>query len=316
MMKSLKVRACLLTTISIACLLTTVSLVMGQTGTANPALSVDANPNAWKRFVSAEGRFTAVFPGAPRVADETIGSPPLTFVVHKTQLTSLAEYGVIYSDYPRAFIEQTSPDVILDQGAKGAVAEVNSQLLSVSSITVNGYPARLLKERMPNGTIMHAKMVLVGRRLYQAAITTPKEDGASRETLSIYKAIAERFLNSFEIINTSLPPATVLSDDGSCPPNVSNCLGIGTEDLKARAISVPFPAYPPIARAAQASGTVEVAVVVDEEGVVISAQAITGHPLLQAAAVSAARNARFTPVVVDNRTVKVAGIIKYDFVLE
>lgn len=48
----------------------------------------------------------------------------------------------------------------------------------------------------------------------------------------------------------------------------------------------------------------------------ISAKSISGHPLLQAAAVSAARTARFQPVLVDNKPVKGSGIIKYDFVLE
>jgi TonB family protein len=250
------------------------------------------------------------------VSEETISAPPVKFVVHKTQLTTFAEYGVIYGDYPKEIVDRTPADVLLDQGAKGAVAEVNSQLLSISPITVNGYPGRLMKERMPNGSMMEAKIVLVGRRLYQVAITTPNQDGANRETLGVYEAITERFLNSFELINSNLSPVTELSDDGSCPPEVSNCIGIGTEDLKARAISVPFPAYPPIARAAHASGTVKVAVVVDEQGVVISARSISGHPLLQSAAVDAARNARYTPVIVDNKTVKVAGIINYDFVLE
>ena len=311
-MKSVRIRAGLL----IVCVLTASSLVMGQSGPPSVLRSPDANDENWKRFVSMEGRFTVVFPGSPRVSEETIGSPPLTFVVHKTQLTSLAEYGVIYGDYPKHVVEQTPADVLLDQGAKGGVAEVGSQLLGISPITVNGYPGRLLKERMQNGTIMHAKIVLVGRRLYQVAITLPNQDRANRETLGLYDSIAEKFLNSFELISSNLSPATELSDDGSCPPDVTNCIGIGTEDLKARAISVPHPAYPPIARAAHASGTVKVAVVVDEEGAVISAKSISGHPLLQAAAVAAARHARYTPVVVNNRTVKVAGIINYDFVLE
>ena len=314
-MKSVRVRVALLSVVGIVCFVTAGSIVFGQTSSPNPALSVDANPDAWKRFVSREGRFTVVFPGSPLVSEETIGSPA-TFLVHKTQLTSFAEYGVIYADYPKHVVEQTTADVLLDQGAKGGVAEVNSQLLGISPITVNGYPGRLLKERMQNGTIMHAKIVLVGRRLYQVAITLPNQDRASRETIGLYDSIAEKFLNSFELINSNLSPATELPDDGSCPPDVTNCIGIGTEDLKARAISFPNPAYPQIARAAQVSGTVNVAVVVDEEGAVISAKAISGHPLLQAAAVTAARNARYTPVVVNNRTVKVAGIISYYFVFE
>lgn len=316
MMKSLRIRVGLLSAVGVACLFAGASVVVGQTVSPNPALSVDANPDVWKRFVSREGRFTVIFPGTPKVSEETISAPPLTFVAHKTQLTTFAEYGVIYGDYPKEIIDQTPADVILDQGAKGGVAEVNSKLLSISPITVNGYPGRLMKERMPNGTIMQAKIILVGRRLYQVAITTPKPDGANRETLGVYDAIAERFLNSFELITSNLSPATQLSDDASCPADVSNCIGIDAEGLKARAISVPFPAYPPIARAAHASGTVKVAVVVDEEGVVISAKSVSGHPLLQNAAASAARNARYTPVIVDNKPVKVAGIISYDFVLE
>ena len=60
------------------------------------------------------------------------------------------------------------------------------------------------------------------------------------------------------------------------------------------AIELPEPTYPPIARAAHAQGTVEVRVLVDTDGSVIAAAAISGHPLLQAAAVNAARKARFT----------------------
>src|ERR1043166_3175793 len=47
-------------------------------------------------------------------------------------------------------------------------------------------------------------------------------------------------------------------------------------------------AYTPIAVAARASGKVLVQIVINEEGKVIAAQCISGHPLLQAAAVRAA----------------------------
>src|SRR5215468_9352182 len=65
--------------------------------------------------------------------------------------------------------------------------------------------------------------------------------------------------------------------------------------LNGKALALPPPAYPTIARAAHASGTVTVRVLVDEEGNVIAAAAVDGHPLLQAAAVAAARQARFSP---------------------
>ena len=82
------------------------------------------------------------------------------------------------------------------------------------------------------------------------------------------------------------------------------------------AIELPPPAYPPIARAAHATGTVEVRVLVDFDGSVSAAAAISGHPLLQAAAVSAARKARFTPMKYKGEPVKIVGVIQYHFVAQ
>jgi protein TonB len=86
--------------------------------------------------------------------------------------------------------------------------------------------------------------------------------------------------------------------------------------LNGKAISLPKPAYPPIARAAHASGTVVVQVLIDENGNVVSAHAVSGHPLLQAVAVGAARQARFSPTKLSGQPVKVTGVIQYNFVAQ
>jgi periplasmic protein TonB len=86
--------------------------------------------------------------------------------------------------------------------------------------------------------------------------------------------------------------------------------------LNGKAISLPKPAYPPIARQAHASGTVVVQVTIDENGNVISARAISGHPLLQAVSVGAARGARFSPTKLSGQPVKVTGVITYNFVAQ
>lgn len=84
--------------------------------------------------------------------------------------------------------------------------------------------------------------------------------------------------------------------------------------LNGKAISLPKPAYPPIARAAHASGAVNVQVTIDESGNVISASAISGHPLLRPSAAAAARQAKFSPTIIGGQRVKVAGVIVYNFV--
>ena len=86
--------------------------------------------------------------------------------------------------------------------------------------------------------------------------------------------------------------------------------------LNGKATSLPQPPYPPIARAAHASGRVIVQVTVDEGGNVISAHPVSGHPLLQAAATAAARQARFTPTKLSGQPVKVTGVIIYNFIAQ
>lgn len=85
--------------------------------------------------------------------------------------------------------------------------------------------------------------------------------------------------------------------------------------LNWRAISLPQPPLPPVAKAARVSGTVTVQILVNERGCVISAYAVSGHPLLQAAAAQAARQACFTPTRLRGESVRVSGILIYDFML-
>ena len=86
--------------------------------------------------------------------------------------------------------------------------------------------------------------------------------------------------------------------------------------LNGKAISLPKPGYPAIAKAAHASGTVVVQVLIDENGNVVSANAVSGHPLLIQAAVSAARSAKFSPTKLSGQPVKVTGVIQYNFVAQ
>ena len=86
--------------------------------------------------------------------------------------------------------------------------------------------------------------------------------------------------------------------------------------LNGKAVSLPQPAYPRIAKATRAAGPVAVEVLVDESGEVISAKAASGHPLLQQSAVAAALRAKFSPTFLSGRPVKVSGLVTYDFALE
>lgn len=83
--------------------------------------------------------------------------------------------------------------------------------------------------------------------------------------------------------------------------------------LQGSAIKRVEPMYPPLAKTAEISGAVVVEVTVDEDGSVIAARAISGHPLLKDAAVTAARGWVFAPTILAGAPVKVIGTITFNF---
>jgi protein TonB len=113
-------------------------------------------------------------------------------------------------------------------------------------------------------------------------------------------------------------PPVKIADEPPPPPEAKPTprAPISGGVLNGKAISLPKPGYPPIAKAAHASGTVVVQVLIDENGSVVSASAVSGHPLLINAAVTAARQARFSPTKLSGQPVKVTGVIQYNFVAQ
>ena len=65
--------------------------------------------------------------------------------------------------------------------------------------------------------------------------------------------------------------------------------------LNGMAVNLARPVYPPLAKQVGASGQVRVQVSVDGSGNIVSARAISGHPLLRSAAESAARQSKMRP---------------------
>ena len=85
--------------------------------------------------------------------------------------------------------------------------------------------------------------------------------------------------------------------------------------LNGKAIDLPAPVYPEIAKRMRATGLVAVEVVIDVNGKVIAAKALSGNTALQQAAVQAALHARFSPTTLSGQPVKVSGVINYNFAL-
>jgi TonB family protein len=116
----------------------------------------------------------------------------------------------------------------------------------------------------------------------------------------------------------SLPPAPSVGElppPPPAPPAPFMHFGrLGGSSLDDMAIRKPAPVYPASARAARASGTVLVHVSVDEDGKVMSADAISGDRALWAAAEEAATQAEFKRARVEDEPYVMTGTLTYNFV--
>jgi TonB family protein len=144
--------------------------------------------------------------------------------------------------------------------------------------------------------------------------------GSSRQTVNINGQFAEGEMNVPPTVRAepvlpgnyrTMPEAT---DKDVPPPQQYKGVPVEGGVLNGKAANLVKPPYPAAARAVRASGAVNVQVTIDEQGNVIRASAISGHPLLRAAAVQAARASTFLPTLLEGKPVKVTGIIVYNFV--
>jgi len=104
------------------------------------------------------------------------------------------------------------------------------------------------------------------------------------------------------------PPPPVVK-----PPTT---LRVASTILSGKAISLPQPPYPMIAKQAHVQGPVSIQILVNEEGKVLSAQVVSGNAMLSSAAKDAAMRARFSPTMLNGTPVKIQGVITYNFTLQ
>jgi TonB family protein len=97
------------------------------------------------------------------------------------------------------------------------------------------------------------------------------------------------------------------------PPTPAPAPRVSKGVIQGDAITKVQPVYPSIAKQINASGEVQVSITIGENGRVIEAKAIKGHPVLRAAAEEAARKWVFRPTLLDGRPVKQPGTLTFLF---
>ena len=157
---------------------------------------------------------------------------------------------------------------------------------------------------------------VAGNNLFEAASTsatqpTPATDSASRTPAPAAAEARDEKTTTGRQAATEARPVEAPKPDGGEATKAPLSAGV----LNGKALRLPVPTYPAAARNSGAQGRVVVEVIIDEQGKVIEARAVSGHTFLQQAAVQAARQARFTPALLSGQPIKVKGTINYVFTL-
>lgn len=293
---------------------------------ALPANAAELDPKSWREFAPPGSGFSILFPGTPEstthVARDANTGQPVNTITHR--LKTFATYSVSDGDYIVPLDDPATAPTALDQFIKGIASKLDAETLSQSNFTLDGHPGRAGAWRLPDGKMLRGKVLLVGQRAYTILVSMPDEQGATPQAAHFYEETANKFLDSFKLVPVAPMPQGEVdrylaghsgefigspSSDNGGATSATNTAKV----TEGKVISRPEPDYPPIARAARAQGQVVVRIVADEEGKVVAAQVVSGHPLLQESALRAARKLRFRPPLMDGKPVKFSGTITYTF---
>ena len=192
--------------------------------------------------------------------------------------------------------KQADPNVDIRKEIIASMTETPPKPPDTVSVVKNTIPPR-----DPN------KFTVQGDRNYSAA-NAPPPDYAGPVNTTGTGSNSGNFGGGGDAETGGAPPPPAPPKPKPVPKQISG--GV----LNGKATSLPKPPYPPAARAVRASGAVSAQVLIDENGNVVSASPVSGHPLLRAAAAQAARGAKFSPTMLSGQPVKVSGVITYNFV--
>jgi periplasmic protein TonB len=111
----------------------------------------------------------------------------------------------------------------------------------------------------------------------------------------------------------------VIGGMGGAPPppkpKLTGPLRVGGNVQQAKIINRVQPVYPPLARQTRISGTVRLHAIIGKDGTIQSLEVVSGHPLLQQAALDAVRQWRYQPTLLNNDAVDVDTTIDVIFSL-
>lgn len=267
-------------------------------------------PTAWREFSSKEHGFNIQFPSEP--FQQTMPLVPNDRRLD-LQLWMAKGDNVVCQMLMQPMLtpprDETQRNIIFKGLLAGISGDAEMKLLSEESISFRGHSGRAYKFQMAFGDAF-GKSYIIGSRVYLMLAIIVGADNGEKEMV--------RFFDSFAPLDAPAAPSEPPPPPAPRPaPTIpKDAIEVSGGILQASAVKKVEPEYPAIARAASADGAVGIQITISEEGKVIQAEAITGHPLLRDAALKAARQWEFTTTERSGKPVKVAGVLTFHFTLK
>ena len=149
----------------------------------------------WRELSTAEGRFAALFPCKAREETRPLSSPAggLTMTMHACSLKH-STMAVAYTDYPVAALAADHGRKQVDAARDALLRNIHGRVLAEEDIEIAGAPGRQVYAEGRTGaqpSVLKARFVLIGSRLYQIAYVGARDD--------IAMADIDMFLGSFKL---------------------------------------------------------------------------------------------------------------------
>lgn len=152
-------------------------------------------PHRWHTYRAPDGKFSIELPAEPatetvQVPIENGGTKPMIIVSAETSKST--EYTCSYIEDET--VQSESPDQALDSARDGSLKKTQGTLISQERLALAGFPALDMKAHTRGDSLLDARMLIAGKRLYMiVAVTTVESD---REPRTI-----QRVFDSFRVLD-------------------------------------------------------------------------------------------------------------------
>ncbi len=163
------------------------------TPSSSPSSTPSSTPAGNWQTVDGEG-FTISMPGTPDHDEDTVASAAGPLPIHLFTLSEGYEGFITgYTEYPVYIFDASKPEDLMDAAQTGAITNVQGEVTSQRSITLDGNPGREIVGSSPSKNIgFTVRIYLVKPRMYMMLYTQYGKDNPITES-------GKRFLDSLQL---------------------------------------------------------------------------------------------------------------------